>query len=1135
MKIVGSSMNRPVTVFMVTLAAVIFGLVALSRLSLNLLPDISYPTLTIQTEYTDAAPSEVEKLITESLEEAVSVIPGLRKLRSISRPGVSEILLEFAWKTDMDFASLDVREKLDMVRLPDDAGSPVLLRYDPTLDPILRLGLYGDLELAPLRHLAERVIKKDLESLDGVASVRLRGGLEEEIHVEVDEGRLSSLDLPIGVISQFLSNQNLNSAGGRIRDRDAEFLVRTLNEFEDINDIRQTTIFEEAGRIVKLEDVARITRDFKEREIISRVAGKEAVELALYKEGNANTVQVARRTKNRLDALREDLPEGIELVVLSDQSVFIEQSLNEVRNNALLGGLLAVFVLFLFLKDRRSTAIIALVIPTSIMATFFVMQQFNVSLNIMSLGGLALGVGMLVDNAIVVLEAIGRQKGLGKSTWDATVTGASEVSQAVTASTLTTVAVFLPIIFVEGIAGQIFRDQALTVAASLVVSLIAALTLIPVLASIGTKRAEKQAAGTLSESSDEDEVMPTIDIATITDSDDEPEGDASLIERIGSVIFLPLRWLAKGIGFILRWTFKIITFPFRMLWKLLSRPLRAVGRGVQWLLKWIGRGLLFFLFGILVKFFGLLFRGLFILTDLLIFPLQKMFDHFWTWLGRVYPRVIRHALGHRFGTVCLALLLAVGCLLLTPQLGVELVPPFSQGSFTFDLELPPGTPLLAVEGKVASVEQELITDGNISTLFSSVGDSPELGSARSERRENIAQLNITIADTGDRTMETAVIERCRRVLDGHPEIRYTFRRPSYFSFSTPVEVQVFGYNLEAMRLYANQLTEAMSSIEGLRDLRNSLEDGNPEVQVRFNRERLAALNLDLEAVSRVLRGKIHGDVATRLKEEDRQIDIRVRTASAEMIEVDDIGELVVSQSGGVPITLTTVADVQLGIGPAQITHIGQQRAAVISANLAGRDLGSASREIQTLLDRMPAPGNMAVTLGGQNNEISTSFRSLLLAAVLAVFMVYLVMASQFESFLHPFVILMTVPLGLVGIILALFLTGTSVSIVVLIGAVMLTGIVVNNAIVLIDFINQRRRAGLAKRQAILEAASARLRPILMTTLTTILGLLPMAIGLGEGAEIRAPMAIAVIGGLTVATMLTLVVIPVVYDLLDRKA
>ncbi|MBN2171012.1 MAG: efflux RND transporter permease subunit [Candidatus Krumholzibacteriota bacterium] len=1105
MKIVPASMRRPVTVSMITLAALIFGAVSLSRLPLNLLPDISYPTLTIQTEYPDAAPAEVEKLITEPLEEAVSVVPGLRNLRSVSRAGVSEITLEFAWKTAMDYASLDVREKLDLVNLPDDAGSPVLLRFDPAMDPILRVGLYGDRELSAQRHLAERIVKKDLESLEGVASVRVQGGLEEEIHVEVDEARLSALGVPMSAVSQFLSSQNINAAGGRLRDRDADFLVRTLNEFESIDDIRQTIVYEGAGRRVKLEDVATITRGFKEREIVSRVHGKESVELALYKEGNANTVQVARTVKRRLNQLDEILPDDVDTEILFDQSTFIEHSLAEVRSNALVGGLLAVFILFLFLKDRRSTAIVATVIPVSILATFFVMQQLDVTLNIMSLGGLALGVGMLVDNAIVVLEAISRHRAQGAGVWEATCEGASEVSQAVTASTLTTVAVFLPIIFVEGIAGQIFRDQALTVTASLMVSLVAALTLIPVLASLGSRRREAAAAPAVPGTTERETAAPGPPAARRRR---EPGRLRRRLAPVGRVLGRPLR--------------------------LLGWPLRFLGRGVSWLLRWAGRSLFILLPGGLLRVLRFAWRALIWISDLLMRPLHAVFDRGWSALASTYPRLLRSALRHRAATVVLAFILAAAAALLVPGLGVELVPPFSQGQFAFELELPPGTPLSACEEHVAAIERELAGDPRIGLLFTSVGESPELGSASAQRRENVARLNVTITDPADHVMEAAVIAKVRRLLARRPEIRYNFRRPSYFSFQTPVEVQVYGYDIDQTRLTADALAAAMARIPGLRDVSNSLEAGSPELQVEFSRDRMAAMGLDIETVARLLRGKIHGDVATRLKEQDRQIDIRVRSAQASEMDAEQVRSLVVNQVDGIPVPLSTVADVTLGRGPAQITHIGQQRAAVVSANLVGRDLGSATHDIETMLAAFPIPATMAVTLGGQNLEVSTSFRSLLLAVCLAIFMVYLVMASQFESFLHPFVILMTVPLGLVGTIFALAVTGTVISVVVLIGAVMLTGIVVNNAIVLVDFVNQRRRAGLPKREAILDAAQARLRPIFMTTLTTVLGLLPMAIGLGEGAEIRAPMAIAVIGGLILATLLTLVVIPVVYDLLDRR-
>jgi len=1096
MQFVEGSMRRPVTVTMITVAGVLFGLVALSRLPLNLLPDISYPTLTIRTEYADSAPAEVEKLITEPLEEAVSVIRGLRNLRSVSRPGISEITLEFAWKTDMDYTALDVREKIDLVDLPDDAESPVLLRYDPSLDPILRIGLHGEKDLATLRHLGDRVLKKDLESLEGVASVRVHGGLEEEIHVEVDEGKLTALQVPIASVARFLDSQNVNAAGGRLRDREAEYLVRAVNEFADLEDISQAILYEDGGRSVRLGDVATITRGHKEREIISRVDAQEAVELALYKEGNANTVKVARSVKRRLNDLAKTLPEGVQTKVLTDQSTFIEQSLGEVRSNAIIGGLLAIFVLYLFLRERRPTIVIGVVIPLSILATFFVMLQLGVSLNIMSLGGLALGVGMLVDNAIVVLEAITRHRQQGRAAWEATRAGASEVARAVTASTLTTVAVFLPIIFVEGIAGQIFRDQAITVTSSLLVSLLAALTLIPVLASVGHQRSgvagERVATAGVGPGTLPAQARPTV----------PPRASPRILAAIGRGIAVPVVLLLRALRFLALWAGRLLGLLLLGLSIKLARFLE----------HWLGRG------------FGLALH-----------PVQAGFDRGWARLSSAYPVFLAGALRHRGRTLLVAGALSALAVVLVPHLGMELVPPFSQGEFSFDLELPQGTPLAGCERRVRLIEEDLVKDERIAMLFASVGESPEMGSTALERRENIAQLSIAIRDPGDRRQEAGVIEAVRRRLAREPDIRHTFRRPTYFSFQTPVEVHLYSNDLAQLDAYATRLSAALAEVPGLRDVRSSLREGNPEVQVSFRRDRIAALDLDLEGVARTLRSKIRGDVATRLKERDRQLDILVRTANAAEIEVDQVGGMVVSQVDGVPIPLSSVADVALGRGPSQITRIGQQRAAVVSANLAGRDLGSAARDIEALLHRLPAPASLSVELGGQNQEVATSYRSLALAAFLAIFLVYLVMASQFESFLHPFVIMFTVPLGLVGVVYALFLTSTAVSVVVLIGVVMLSGIVVNNAIVLIDFINQRRAAGLEKSAAIIEGARARLRPICMTTLTTVLALLPMALGIGQGAEMRAPMAITVIGGLAVATLLTLVVIPVVYATIDRRS
>ncbi|HXH27533.1 MAG TPA: efflux RND transporter permease subunit, partial [Candidatus Polarisedimenticolia bacterium] len=484
MSLIEFSLKRRVTVSMCAVALVLFGVVAAYRLPINLLPDISYPSLTVETRLSGAAPAEVETLVSRPIEEAVGVLAGVRRLTSVSRPGLSQVTLEFAWGRNMDFASMDVREKLDIVTLPREADKPVLLRFDPANDPVVRLYLTGADNLYQLRYLADEVLKKDLESTEGVAAIKVNGGYEEEIQVRVDQGKLALLGLGIQDVNDKLHRENVNQAGGSLYEAEARYLVRARNEFKDLQDIMQTVLVSRDGRNVLMSDVAEVVRGHRQREVITRFDGKEAVELALYKEGDANTVSVARAIQRRLDRVRQELPAGVQVVTGVDQSRFIRASIREVASNALLGGLIAVAVLLLFLKDLVSTIIIGLSIPISIIATFFLMYETGTTLNVMSLGGLALGVGMLVDNAIVVLEAIHKHHELGESGMQAARAGAQEVGRAVVASTLTTVAVFVPVVFVEGIAAQLFRDQALTVSFSLLASLVVSLTLIPMLSAL---------------------------------------------------------------------------------------------------------------------------------------------------------------------------------------------------------------------------------------------------------------------------------------------------------------------------------------------------------------------------------------------------------------------------------------------------------------------------------------------------------------------------------------------------------------------------------------------------------------------------------------------------------------------------
>lgn len=1061
MGLIEFSLKRRVTVWMCAVALIVFGLVAFQRLPINLLPDISYPSLTIETRYAGAAPGEVENLISRPVEEAVGVVSGVQRLISVSRPGLSQVTLEFGWGRDMDFASIDVREKLDLVQLPREADKPVLLRFDPANDPIARLYLTGAENLYQARYVAEEVLKKDLESTEGVAAINVNGGYEEEIQVRVDQGKLSLMGVSIQEVNDKLQRENVNQAGGSLYEREARYLVRSRNEFENLDDIMETVLVARDDRKVTMADVAEVVRGHKQREVITRFDGKEAVELAMYKEGDANTVSVARSIRARLESVKKELPEGMEVQTGMDQSRFIQASVDEVVKNALYGGVIAVIVLLFFLKDLASTLIIGVSIPISIVATFFLMYQTNTSMNIMSLGGLALGVGMLVDNAIVVLESIYKRRERGEPALQAALGGASEVGRAVVASTLTTIAVFVPVVFVEGIAAQLFRDQALTVSFSLLASLAVSLTLIPMMAALfgGLRTQSAVSAG------------PALPTAAA-----EPVG---AMRRAGRAVFI------SSPAFVIRMVRIVFTGAIR---------------GVAWLGT----------------------------------PFTALFDRFMAGLSAMYAPLLRWALHQRAIVLGMALAAFMGALAIGQGLGVDLIPAFSQGEFSFNVELPEGTPLESTDRFMADIQASLDGDPRIAS-YSTISGGAGLSLANTGTEgENAARLQVRMAPEATRADEEAIIERLRDQLHTSGMARFKFERPTFFTFRTPIEVEVYGDNLEDLQTSAAALKTGIEGIPGLVDVKSSLEIGNPELQVTFNRDRLTQLGLDLFQVAATVRNKVQGEVATRFLEGDREIDVLVRSVEVGAASIDDVKDMIVGQRAGVPIYLKSVADVEETAGPSEIRRIGQKRAIVIAGNLSGRDMAGVAADVRRVIQNQILPIGVVAGLSGQEEEMQRSLRSLMMAMALAIFLVYLVMASQFESFVHPFVVIFTVPLGAIGAIAALAITGNSINVVALIGAVMLAGIVVNNAIVLIDTVNQRREEGIPRQEAIMQAGLDRLRPVLMTSSTTIFGLLPMALGLGEGAELRAPLAITVIGGLAVATLLTLVVIPVMYTLLDRK-
>ncbi|WP_202844653.1 efflux RND transporter permease subunit [Luteimonas saliphila] len=1101
--------RRRVTIAMMTLTLVLFGLISLSGLKVELLPDLSYPTLTVRTDYEGAAPAEVETLISQPAEEALGVVKGLRKLKSISRTGQSDVVLEFAWGTDMEQAGLDVRDKMETLQLPLEARPPVLLRFNPSTQPIMRLALSSTQEggseadavrrLMELRRYADDDLKRKLEPVAGVAAVKVGGGLEDEIQVDIDQRRLAQLGLSLDNVIQRLQQENVNLSGGRLEEGSQRYLVRTVNQFATVEQMREMLLTTAGGASgaastgenrqlmtailgsrdpnviaalrsdgsgggsspVRLRDVAEVRQGYKEREAVIRSAGHEAVELAIYKEGDANTVATADALETRLKLVREQLPRDIEMTVVEDQSVFIRHAIRDVKVDAVIGGMLAILIIFLFLRDGWSTFVISLSLPVSIITTFFFMGQLGLSLNLMSLGGLALATGLVVDDSIVVLESVAKARERGLGILEAAISGTREVFMAVVASTLTTIAVFLPLVFVEGIAGQLFRDQALTVSIAIAVSLVVSMTLVPMLSSLKGR--------------------PPMAF---------PEEEPHPQWRPASRWKKPVAATGRGVGATIRWLFFAVVWALVRLWRGLVAVVGPVMRKA---------------------------------SDLAMAPYNRAEAR--------YLRMLPAALARPWPVLvgaALAFALTVAAL---PFLGLDLIPQLAQDRFEMTVKLPPGTPLAQTDALVRDVQRRHADEEGVRLLYGVSGTGTRLDASPTESGENIGKLSVVMDDTA---REAALVERLRGTMQAYPSAQVDFARPELFSLSPPLEIEIEGSDLEAIRVAGVRLAGLMRANPNYADVTSTVEQGFPEIQVVFDQDRAAALGLTTRQIADAVVNKVRGNVATRYSFRDRKIDVLVRVQESERSSVDDIRRLIVNPAGGSPVELASVAEVVSTTGPSEIHRADQRRVAIVSANLRDIDLGTAIADVEKMVADNPLGTDVVVRMGGQGQELGDSVRSLLFAFALAVFLVYLVMASQFESLLHPFVILFTIPLAMVGAVAALMLTGSPISVVVFIGLILLVGLVVKNAIILIDKVNQLREAGIAKREALVEGARSRLRPIMMTTLTAVFGFMPLALAFGEGAEVRSPMAITVIGGLLVSTLLTLLVIPVVYDLLDRK-
>lgn len=1016
------AVHRPVFTIMVTLIVIVLGGVSLTRLPIDLMPEVTYPTLSISTYYENASPEEMEELVSRPIEEAMSAVPGVEEVSSYSAEGRSDVRVSFAWGTDLDAAANDIRDRLDRVipRLPEDADRPTLRKFDLASFPILILGASSPgLDPVQLRRIIEDQVKYRIERVPGVAALDIDGGLNREIHVDLYPDKVKALDISLDQILSRIRAGNINLPAGTIDRGHYEVTIRTPGEYTNLEELRNTVMAIRDGAPILLSEIASVEDSWERVRRIVRVNGQPGIRMSVNKQSGKNTVEVARGVFAELKRVRRDIPQ-IRFSSIIDSSNYIQRSITNVGSMALYGGLLAVVVLLFFLRNIRSTAIIATAIPVSIVATFTLMYFGGFTLNIMTLGGMALGVGMLVDNSIVVLENIFRMRESGREANEAAIEGAGEVTTAIIASTLTTLAVFLPLVFVRGMAGVMFTQLSIVVSFSLLCSLVVAISLVPTLAA------------------------KTLRVRTLN-----PAGKESLGQR-----------------------------AFR------------------------------------------LSGGFF----------KSMEDN--------YKGLLHFALNHRILVVFTALLLLAGSILLSTQVGRELMPSADEGEVRVYADMDVGTRVEVLDEKFKTIEktiEEAVPEMRESVAY--LG-----GTSWRSAGSHSGYMRITLAPQEERTRSSEEIAALlRQKLNELPGVEVRTRAGGglfLLRMATRgmerVEVEIRGHDLEIGDALGKRIEAIVQQVEGVTDTQISREMGRPEDLVMIDRQKAADMHLTVSQIANALETILSGTRAGEFRERGDEYRIIVRVKDAEHCELSEILDLTLRNADGEPVVLRNVVDVEPRSGPVRIERRDQERVVSIRANISGRDMGSIVADMREEFRSVPVPQGFEIVFGGDYEEQQKAFRELLLSFVLALVLVYMVMACQYESLRDPFVVMFSVPLAVIGVVLMLFLTNTTLNIQSFIGCIMLAGIVVNNAILLVDHTNLlRRRDRMPLREAIEEAGRRRLRPILMTATTTILALIPLALGLGEGGEAQAPMARAVIGGLLSSTLITLVFVPTVYSIFER--
>ena len=1012
MNIAGFAVKRPVLTIMCSLLVLLMGFVSLSRLPIDLFPDMTKPVITISTNYDDAGPEDVEETITMKIEEAVSAVEGVKKVTSVSREENSRVYVEFEWGVDLDEATNDIRDRLDRIirSLPDGVDRPTIRKYNTDNIPILFLGIESNMDMLKTTKMIEDQILYRFERLPGVGEFSLRGERVRQIQVNLDYDKIMALKLDIKDINQKIIQNNLNYSAGNIDDGFFEINMRTSGQFSNLRELGDTAIAtSHDGSIIRLDQVAEIKDTKEKKSRIAYINGKPGLLAIVRKRSGYNTVEVAREVMAEIKRVNNDFPQ-IKIIEIVNNANFIENAINNVSLTALQGVWLAVLILLLFLRNIRSTLIISISIPLSIVGTFALIYFSGYSLNMMTIGGLALGIGMLVDNSIVVLENITRHRDQGFSGNVAAIDGTGEVTSAIIASTLTTLVVFLPLVFMRGMAGILFKEFSSVVAFSLLCSLIVAITVVPMIAARVVK------------------------------------------------------------------------------------PTRA-GKGLS--------GRLFTMSG-------------------------KMLDA----LDLAYKHLIDIVLNHRIKTCLIVISLLGGALLLVKYVGTELMPVTDEGRIRVSVELNEGTRLESTKDYMKTVETivaNAVPETRTRLMLAGDGNSHK-GSIR---------MTLVSLDKRSRSSEE-IAASLRRILSKLPGAKIRVRAEASrisgggSGGEESIQIKIRGHEIDTAYNICRQIEDALADVPGITDTRVNQDKGAPEEKIILDRKKIDSVKVSVDAIAKTLRTIVAGVVSCKFRQGGDETDILIKIKDADRMNPNNILDQIVLNRDGKPIVLRNLVSIKRDRAPTQINRENRERTMTVLVNIGDRPLGDVVKDVRSKIDEcIVMPPGFSYYISGDYEEQEESFKELLFSLIMAVLLVYMVMASQFESFLHPLVVMFSVPLSIIGVVLLLLLTDTTFNMQSFIGCIMLAGIVVNNAILLVDQTNQNRvKNNLSIRDALEEAGKTRLRPILMTTLTTILGLTPMALGLGSGGETQAPLARAVIGGLTSSTLITLLIIPVVYSLLE---